>query len=80
MIAIGGSIPLLCLEGVPDLPGALRMRPVSRGNSRGSLEGHTTCRKTPIPWSTFDQNQTPLSTLGVCMLSLFSRVQLFVTL
>ena len=35
------------------------MRPVSRGNSRGSLEGHTTCRKTPIPWSTFDQNQTP---------------------
>ena len=21
MIAIGGSIPLLCLEGIPDLPG-----------------------------------------------------------
>ena len=24
MIATGGSIPLLCLEGIPDLPGALQ--------------------------------------------------------
>ena len=56
MIAIGGSIPLLCLEGVPDLPGALRMRPVSRGNSRRSLVVGATRRKTPISLSALDNN------------------------
>ena len=46
-------------KGFPTFPAHLRMRPASGGNSRRSLEGHTTCQKTPIPWSTFDQNQTP---------------------
>ena len=54
-----GLFPCFVWKGFPTFPAHLRMRPVSRGNSRRSLKGHTTCRKTPIPWSTFDQNQTP---------------------
>ena len=34
LIETGGSIPLLGLQGVPTFPALLRMRPVSRGNSR----------------------------------------------
>ena len=34
LIETGGSIPLLGLQGVPTFPAHLRMRPVSRGNSR----------------------------------------------
>ena len=37
LIAKGGSIPLLCLQGVPDLLHAPQMRPVSRGNSRRTV-------------------------------------------
>ena len=59
MIAIGGSIPLLCLEGVPDLPGAPQDEAGLTRKFETSHVGGATCRKTPIPWSTFDQNQTP---------------------
>ena len=35
------------------------MRPVSRGNSRRSLVGGATCRKTPIARSALDKNPMP---------------------
>ena len=34
----------------------IKMRPVSRGNSRHSLVGGATCQKTPITWSALDKN------------------------
>ena len=48
LIWTGGSTPLLCLEGVPDLRSHLRMRPVSRRHSRRGLVGGSTFRRTPI--------------------------------
>ena len=37
----------------------LRMRPISRGNSRRSLDGGATCRKTAISRSALDKNAMP---------------------
>ena len=59
LIATGGSIPLLCLQGVPTFPAHHRMRPVSLGNSRCRLVGGATCRKTPISWCTLTKNLMP---------------------
>src|SRR5574337_701237 len=61
LIWTGGSTPLLCLEGVPDLPVAphLRMRPVSRRHSRRGLVGGSTLRRTPISRSPLDKNPMP---------------------
>ena len=44
LIATGGSIPLLCLEGVPTFLAHIKMRPVSGGNSRHSLVGASSWR------------------------------------
>ena len=35
------------------------MRPFSGGNSRRSLVGGATCRKTPMVWSNLDKNPMP---------------------
>ena len=59
LIATGGPIPLLCLQGVLTCPAHLRMRPVSLGNSRRRLVGDATCRKTPISRSTLNKNPMP---------------------
>ena len=40
-------------------PAHLRMSPVSRGNSRGSLVCGATCQKTPILWSSLHKNPCP---------------------
>src|SRR5574339_1276468 len=49
LISTGGSTPLLCLEGVPDLPVALQ--------DEAGLT--TTCQTWPRGWSTF--HRTPIS-------------------
>ena len=51
LIETGGSIPLLCLQGVPNFPAHLRMRPVSRGNSRRAtwVVPHTERPRCPGP-------------------------------
>ena len=59
LIWTGGSTPLLCLEGVPDLRSHLRMRPVSRRHSRRDLVGGSTFRRTPISRSPLDKNPMP---------------------
>ena len=59
LIEKGGSIPLLCLQGVPTFPTHLRMSPVSLGNSRRSLVGGATCGKTPISRSALNKNTIP---------------------
>ena len=59
LIETGGSIPLLCLQGLPTFPAHLRMRPVSRGNSRRSVVGGVTCRNTPISRPTLEKNPMP---------------------
>ena len=46
-------------KGFPAFPAHLRMRPVSRRNSRRSLVGCATCRKTPISWSAIDKIPMP---------------------
>ena len=43
----------------PTFPSHLRMRPVSRGNSRRSLVGGATFRKTPISQSALDKIPMP---------------------
>ena len=48
--------PCYVWKGFPTFPARLRMRQVSRGNSRHSLVGGAACQKTPIPWSALDKN------------------------
>ena len=48
--------PCVVWKGFPAFPAHLRMRPVSRGNSRRSLVVGATCRKTPISLSALDKN------------------------
>ena len=46
-------------KGFPTFPAHLRMRPVSRGNSRRSVVGGVTCRNTPISRPTLEKNPMP---------------------
>ena len=63
LIETGGSIPLLCLQGVPTFLAHLRLRPVSLGNSRRSLVGGATCGKTPISRSALNKRRSNQSIL-----------------
>ena len=56
LIGTRGSIHLLCLKGLPTFLVHLRLRSVSRRNSRRRLVGGATCRKTLISWSALDKN------------------------
>ena len=56
LIWTGGSTPLLCLEGVPDLPVAPQDEAVSRRHSRRGLVGGSTFRRTPISRFPLDKN------------------------
>ena len=55
----GGSITLLCLEGVPDLPGALQDEAGLTRKFETSHVGGATCRTTPISRSALDKNPKP---------------------
>ena len=54
-----GLFPCLVWNGFPTFPVHLRMRPVSRGNSRRRLVGGVTCRKTPISRLTLRRTRCP---------------------
>ena len=54
-----GRIPCFVCKGFPTFPAHLRMRPVSRGNSRRSLVGGDTCRLTPISGPLLKRNRCP---------------------
>ena len=54
-----GLFPCFVWKGFPTFPAHLRMRPVSRGNSRRSVVGGVTCRNTPISRPTLEKNPMP---------------------
>ena len=54
-----GRFPCFVLKGFPTFLAHLRMRPVSRGNSRRSLVGGATCRKALISRSALDKHPMP---------------------
>ena len=54
-----GLFPCFVWKGFPTFPVHLRMRPVSRGNSRHSVGGGVTCRNTPISRPTLEKNPMP---------------------
>ena len=54
-----GLFPCFVWKGFPTFPAHLRMRPVSRVNSRRSVVGGVTCRNTPISRPTLEKNPMP---------------------
>ena len=55
----GESIPLLCVEGVPGLPGAPQDDAGLTRKFEMSHVGAATCRTTPISWSALEMNPMP---------------------
>ena len=54
-----GLFPCFVWKGFPTFPAHLRIRPVSRVNSRHSVVGGVTCRNTPISRPTLEKNPMP---------------------
>ena len=54
----GGSIPLLCLEGVPHIPGAPQDE-AGLKEIRDVASWVVTCRNTPISRPTLEKNPMP---------------------
>ena len=54
-----GRLPCFVWKGFRTFPAHLRMRPVSRGNSRRSVVGGVTCLNTPNSRPTLEKNPMP---------------------
>ena len=59
LIKTGESIPLVCLQGVPDLPGAPQDEAALMVKFETSHVGGATCRTTPISRSALDKKPMP---------------------
>ena len=59
LIATGDSIPVLCVEGVPGLPGAPQDDAGLTRKFEMSHVGGATCRTTPISPSALEMNPIP---------------------
>ena len=58
-LRLEGLFPCFVWKGFPTFTAHLRMRPVSRGNSKRRLVGGVTCRKTPFSGLTLEKNLMP---------------------